>query len=285
MFHSSAVLFLTCSALLAASNPIGLATVVGSMRLDNLEVRDNATVLEGASLETYVNPSQIALKGGTRLELGAESAGQIYLDRLVLQKGVAQLHVSSKYSILASSMRVVPDKASTVRIEYLTGESIEVSVLRGEARVLNREGILLASVSPNRAIELTREENGAGESSLTGQLVKSSGHYYLSDTATNVTYELKGENLDTAVGNCINVTGRSETTSAVQPAGESIQVTGYQVSSGCFAQSGAAPGRVPSENTRAVIAGVSGAVAILTVAPLAMVGAFSGGKATPVSPQ
>jgi hypothetical protein len=42
---------------------------------------------------------------------------------------------------------------------------------------------------------------------------------------------------------------------------------------------------VPAGNKSAVVAGVSGAVAILTVAPLAMTGAFSGGKSNLVSPQ
>ena len=227
MVRNSAVLFLTCSALLASNNPIGLATVTGTMHVDSSDVRDNATILEGTSLETDINPSQIALKSGVRLELAAESSGKVYANRLVLEKGIAQVHASSKYLVIANSMQVVPNKASTLRVGYIGDKSIEVFVVSGEARVLNSKGRLLASVLPNRAIELTPEENSVG--------------------------------------------GTSDPTN--------------QPEAGGVTQSGASPGSMSPENKRAVIAGVSGAVTILTVAPLAMAGAFSGGKATPVSPQ
>ncbi len=286
MLRSSTILFLTCSALLASNTPIGFVTVIGSMRVDGSEIRENATILEGTSLETYVNPARVALKSGTQLELAAEGSARIYGDRIVLEKGFAQLHASSRYSIFASSLRVVPKNASTLRIGYASDKAVEVSVVRGEAQILNKEGALVASVMPNHTIELTPEENGPGaESNLTGQLTKSGGHYYLNDSASNVTYELKGENLDTAVGNCINITGHGDPTNTAQGASERIDVTGYQVASGCFVQSGASAGPLPDGNKSAVIAGVSGAVAILTVAPLAMAGAFSSGKVKPVSPQ
>lgn len=145
------VFFVTAFGLMASNSAIGIAIVVGSIRVDNTDVRGNVTVLNGASLETNLNPSQIALRNGNRLELAADSSGKIYTDRLVLEKGIAQLHASSKYSVLANSLQVVAKRASTVRIGHLSGDTIQVSVINSEAQVLNRDSLLLASVFPSRA--------------------------------------------------------------------------------------------------------------------------------------
>jgi hypothetical protein len=285
MIRTTFISLLTAFGLVAANTPIGIATVVGSIRVNNADVRDNATVLDGASLETNINPSQITLRNGNRLELAADSAGKVYTDRLLLDKGFAQLHALSKYSIVANSLQVVPKKASTLRIGHLNGNTIQVSVLSGEAQVLNRGGFLLASVFPSRALEFTPEDSGpAAESNVTGQLTKSNEHYYIKDKTTNVTFELEGDNLDAAVGSYINVTGPTDTANVAQGATGKIHVTSYRASDS-LVQTGASVGRGPSGNKPAIIAGAAGAVPILTVTPLAMAGAFSGGSSNPVSPQ
>jgi hypothetical protein len=250
MLRISFISLLTVFGLAASNNPIGVATVIGSIRIDNADVRGNATVLDGASLETNINPSQIALRNGTRLELAADSAGKVYTDRLLLDKGFAQLHSSSKYLVLANSLQVIPKRVSTLRIGHLSGNTIQVSVLSGEAQVLNRDGSLLAAVFPSRTLEFTPEDSGsAAESNVTGRLTKSNGHFYIIDRTTNVTFELKGGKLDAAVGNYINVTGTTDTTNVAQGTRRVIDVTSYQASDGP-ALTGASIGRAPSGNKR-----------------------------------
>jgi hypothetical protein len=286
MIRASVVYLLAVFGLVASNIPIGVATAVGSIRVDSADMRGYATVLDGARLETNINPSQIALSNGNRLELAADSGGRIYTDRIILDKGFAQLHASSKYLVIANWFRVVPKPASTLRIGHLNGDTIQVSVLNGEAQVLNRDGLLLASVFPNRALEFTPEDSGAlAESNVTGELTTKNGHFYITDAATHVRFELEGEKLDTAIGSCVNVIGPTDTANVAQGASEVLRVTDLRVTSGCLTQSGASIGPMPPANRSAVIAGVSGAVLILTVAPLAMAGVFSGGKPNPVSPQ
>jgi hypothetical protein len=286
MHRISLVFVLTACGLVASNRPIGFATVTGSMRVDNAEVRGTATVLDGTSLETNSNPSKIAFSNGDRLELAADSAGRIYADRLLLDRGFAQLHASLEYSVVANSLQVVPKRASTLRIGHLAGNTIQVSVTSGEAQVLNSDGLVVASVLPGTGLELTPDTTGAArESNVTGQLTARSGHYYITDGATHVTFELEGNKLDAAVGSCVNATGPSTATNVAQGASELLRVTDFRVTTGCLLQTGASVGPMPSGNKSAVIAGVSGAVAILTVAPLAMAGVFSGGKSNFVSPQ
>ena len=219
------ITLLTVIASLADTKSIGVATVVGSVRVDSVDARGTATVMDGASIETNVNPSQIALTSGSQVDLAADSEATIYAHRLVLAKGWAQVENSSEYSVVANSLRVVPKNASDLRVGYVAGNAVQVSVLSGEASVLNREGCLLAKVVASRALEFTPEHNGGGQS----------------------------EPVQVRTGGCIST--------------------------------GASAGPVSGGNKAAAIAGVTGAVVILTVAPLAMAGAFSGGRSTPVSPQ
>lgn len=292
MLLKSAIVFMSSTlALLAGNGPIGMATAVGSIRVDNAEVRGNATVLDGTSVETNENPSQIFLKSGNRFELAPDSAGTIYSNRLLLEKGSAQLHASSDYSVVANTLQIVPKGASTLRVDHEQGNTVQVSVVGGQAEVLNRNGLLVAMLMPGSALNLAPESgNGSGMSTVTGVVKSEDGHYFLSDDTTHVTFELKGENLAPAVGKQVTVTGTADTANVASGASEALHVVSYAVIEGQAAGAGAGAGAATGAAagaaahtaliTTVVVAGVAAAAG-----GLAAGGVFSGGKSHTVSPQ
>src|SRR5450759_3232537 len=91
--------------------------VNGAARVDNTDIRGNASILDGSVVETAKGTSRLSLQSGARVELGSESRGKVYRDNVVLEKGMGQLHAVSNFPVLANSLRVAamgPD--STVRV-------------------------------------------------------------------------------------------------------------------------------------------------------------------------
>src|ERR1051326_8750119 len=87
-----------CLVVVSASPPvIGVARSAGAFRLNQASVPGSATILEGASLQTGATPSDITLKTGQRLLLASGSAAEIHRDRLVLNKGTAELSGAAAY--------------------------------------------------------------------------------------------------------------------------------------------------------------------------------------------
>src|SRR5579884_3186702 len=203
-------IFCVCTLAMAAVNtPIGVLTTVGTARMDNAEVRGNGTVLDGALVETSANPSQLSLKNGTRFELSPNSRAKVYDNRLLLEKGASQIHASGTYSVRINSITVVPyGPDATVRVMRTGPMSLEVAAIRGHADVRNGDGLLIALVVPGSPLDLAQQPEGAaGPSRVYGKLVKTTEGYTLQDVTTNVIVELKGSDLDGAVGRCVVVTG------------------------------------------------------------------------------
>ena len=59
--------------------------------MEGSQVWGNATLFDGATVETSSASSELLLRNGVKLQLGVESRAQIWQNRLVLEKGAAQL--------------------------------------------------------------------------------------------------------------------------------------------------------------------------------------------------
>ena len=186
---------------------IGIATVVDFMRLDDAEVRANATIVEGALLQSALNPVQVTLTNGDRFELAPDSAGQVYHDRLLLKSGSAQLHTFSRYSIIADLLEVGVEGGSILRVRYQR-HTVEISLVKGCAQVFRNNGLRLATVLPGSPRELVVQNSSASAASkLTGYVTRNRGRYYLTDSVSNLTAELRGASLDAASGKCVDANG------------------------------------------------------------------------------
>jgi len=269
----SMLLVLQLSVAMAAAPVIGVATAKGSFRLDNAAVRGNGTIFEGSLIETGRARGELQLSGGTIMELGLESRGQVYRDRLVLQKGIGEIRDASGFGVEASTLRIVAEEKGAVgRVEIMDANKIQVAALRGNFRVTNANGIMIAALAAGRALEF--ETKGAGASApstLTGCLVKRDGHYILTDDTTGVTVELKGGALDKYEGHKIEVTGGNVPSAIpVESASQVIQISNVKdISRRCSIAAGAA-----------AAGGAAAGAGAATAAGGAAAGGAAGGAAT-----
>src|SRR5579859_4863926 len=81
--------YLLFSAIAVAAPAIGIVTASGHFNVEGSQVWGNATLFDGATVETSSASSELALRNGVQVQLGAGSRARIWQNRLVLEKGVA----------------------------------------------------------------------------------------------------------------------------------------------------------------------------------------------------
>lgn len=279
----------------AAAPVIGTVAARGSFVLDRATVIGNATLFEGATVETKIASSRMDLASGARVSLAAESRAKVYGDHLVLERGEGQWEKAATYHFEARGLTIQPETGNaSARVALAGGARVELAVLSGSFRVLNAKGMLVANATAGRSLELEPQVADA-PTKLTGTLRVSSGHYLLTDETTNVTVELAGAGLAQDAGYRVEVTGTTDAAgapvsdashlvrvSSVKRLGKSRDAAGAAAAGKGGAAGGAASGVAGiSATTVAIIGGVAAAA---TVGGLAAAGKLTGqSSSAPIS--
>jgi hypothetical protein len=272
---------------------IGTVVAKGAFRLDNATVTGNATLFEGATIETRSVASRMELATGARVSLGTDSKAKFYGDHMVLEKGEGRLEKAESFRFEARGLIIQPETGNaTARVALSGGARVELAALSGSFRVLNSRGLLVANVASGHALELEPQAIETA-SKLTGTLRQVGGHYLLTDETTKVTVELAGTGLSKEVGSRVEVTGQMDSAATpVTDASQFIRVSavkhlgkGVAGSSGTAAAAGA--GTVAAGHTIALsattIAIIGGVAAAATLGGLAASGKLTGQGSSSVS--
>jgi len=281
------LLLVGCLTLGAVENPaIGLAIARGSFRVDSSEVWSNATLLDGMTIETARVGSDLRLNAGVRLNLAAESRGEVHRDRMVLERGVGELKNTTSYWIDARGLRVYSAAPrASARVGFDKDNRVLVAALNGPVRVMTSKGLLVANVVAGKTLVFDPQQAGAAApTKVTGCLEKKGGRYLVTDETTNVTMELIGEGLEKQVGRRIEVTGVIDPTAKpAAPASSLVKITEVKALPGACGRPAAGAGGWAALSTGAKAAIIGGIGVGTGVGIAAAAGAFKEEK-KPVSP-
>ena len=275
---------------------IGTVVAKGTFRLDDATVTGNATLFEGATIETRIAASRMELATGARVSLGADSKAKFYGDHMILEKGEGRLEKAESFRFEARGLIIQPETGNaSARVALTGGARVQLAALSGSFRVLNSHGVLVANLASGHALELEPQASNTA-SKLTGTLRKVGGHYLLTDETTNVTVELAGPGLSKEVGNRIEVSGQMDPSAApVTDASQFIRVTSLKhLGKGTPAETGAAAAGKGGAGGAATVGGhglalpatiaiIGGVAAAATLGGLAAAGKLPGQGSSTVS--
>lgn len=135
----------------AITSTIGVASATGNFKVNSALIEGNANLFDGSQVQTVDASSNIFLQTGATFTLGANSAGTIYKDHLLLQQGVARLANMNAFSVRVATYRIEGDQPATQAIVRLNGSTLEVAALMGSVNVLNEKGALLTRIGSGTA--------------------------------------------------------------------------------------------------------------------------------------
>lgn len=215
-----AITLFSSSFALAASSAIGTVSTRGEIRVGGYAVRGTATLFDNTAVETNEFSATLRLNKGTQIKLGTGSSGTLFRDRLVLSHGETELTTSTPFQLDASGLHVSPSTPGTTGIVSVGPENtVEVASLRGELKVTDGQGTLLAHVSPGATLSFAAEPGAPATPTFsdTGIVSFEGGHYYLTSSLTGVKYEITGKDLSKYVGKKVVINGTLLSGSAAQP--------------------------------------------------------------------
>ena len=288
MFSKTYLFIAVSSIAFAASPAIGIVTASGHFSVDHSEIWGNSTLFDGATVETGAASSELALRNGVKLQLGAESRAKVFASRLVLEKGIGQVSATTPYEIDAAGLRI-----HGTRLRIGVSDRVEVAALAGSARVENSAGLLLASIPSGRSMGFGAQTGSNASVTRTGCLMYKDGHFILQDDNTQEVVELTGtdpvlRDLRQNTGNRVEVTG---TASGTKPAVAiatlllTVNRTTLKSTGGCLSVASALDARTeaPPANASASNAGAqapkTAGGGMSTGAKIAIIGAIAGGGA------
>src|SRR5437879_2518905 len=132
---------------------IGTVTASGAFRLDNSTDTGNATLLEGATVETKAAVSSLVLAGRARVTLAPESRARFYGDRMILEKGSSRMERATGFRLEALGLTVQPGGGSAVANVAVAAARLRVAAVSGPFRVLNGRGVLVAEIAPGTSLD------------------------------------------------------------------------------------------------------------------------------------
>jgi hypothetical protein len=175
---------LLLSAVTFAAPAIGIVTASGHFNVEGSQVWGNATLFDGTTVETSSASSELALRNGVIVQLAAGSRARIWQNRLVLEKGIAQLAAPVSFDARVS------EQAKLIRAPFRTP-------LKGSVAMQAAQGQTVHS----------------------GCLIYKDGHFLVQDQTTQEVIEVSGTGLAANLGNRVEVRGVASSTQAgVAPA-------------------------------------------------------------------
>jgi hypothetical protein len=234
---------------MAAPSAIGIASAKGNFRIDNAAIAGNGTLFDGVMVETQRATGQLELNDGTRLQLGTNTRGKVFADRLILEQGESQFRSGGqgKFGLEARTLRIIPADSRTVaHVSMIGANRVHVSALAGNLQVANSRGVIVAALAAGHALEFEPQAGASAPSRLTGCVVSKDGRFFLTDETSNVTVELRGAGLAQQAGSKIEITGSqlpgvAPAEPAYNHAGQVVQVSALKmVSKKCSLPAGAA---------------------------------------------
>lgn len=192
----------------AGTISIGTASARGEMRVDNYNVKGDATLFDGSVVETGKASVSLRLDKGTQITMSTASRGTLYRDRIVLQQGASELAPAKSFQLQAMGLHVSPNEPNSRGVvTFKTANTIEVASLNGSFGVANDHGIMLANVLPGHTISFAMQGNpNSAEFSGLGLVTFENGTYYLV-TDAQVKYVLTCKDSHRFVGDKVVVTG------------------------------------------------------------------------------
>ena len=135
---------------MVAPSAIGIASAKGNFRIDNAAIAGNGTLFDGVIVETQRATGQLELNNGARLQLGINTRGKVFSNRLILEQGETPVPFRAIRANSASkpepcaSYRPIPPQWHTSA--WSAPSRVHVSALRGSLRVTNAGGVVVRRV-------------------------------------------------------------------------------------------------------------------------------------------
>ena len=181
----------------------------GDIRVDKTFIQGNATLFNGATVETGNAVSDLMLSSGAEYKLGPQSLARIYEDKVVLKQGTAEVLRTTNNGLTVGDVSIrSSERRGRLRVTSNSPGLVQVAALRGRAELYASSGQLLATIPSGLGLAFDPQAAGAAPPmKLHGVVSGKNGKYFITDCQTGESMELTGEEASQWVGKTVEVSG------------------------------------------------------------------------------
>ena len=190
---------------------LGTASARGDMLVDGETVQGDATIFEGSVAETGQTTASLRIEEHVKIDLDKVTRGITHRGWFVLEKGTIEWEPPCNYLIEVNGLRVTPDSPNSRGLVSIDAANVViVSAIKGEFRVMDNHGLILARASVNSPARFaSNSAQGITPTTYFGEMTRMDTHYllHLLGPDHDVSYEVRGPKADKYVGKKVEVVG------------------------------------------------------------------------------
>ena len=194
--------------------PAGAADAIGSIysggayQMDGVDIRGNATLFDGSTLEIGEAAAQIHLANGAGMWLAPKSRATMSARGIRLLSGMGQFETPAEYRLEARAVRVAASQPhTTVRVALDESGGAIVAPVNGSVQVTNTRGMRIGELTQGNTVRFADQPGAAAAVNVSGCLSRDRDQFTLTDDVTNVPVRLTGKGLGQEVGHLVSVSG------------------------------------------------------------------------------
>lgn len=154
----SLAVVLLCAPLFAGTAPIGVATSIGTVSVNQATVSGPTNLTDGSVLQTTTSPSEIHLENGADVRLATPSAGTFYADHVQLDQGALRVSNFNGLKVNASQLEIGSEDPGTQAVIRFKRNNIEIASIGGAVNVMD-SGMLTRVAAGTK---MSFQQSGAG---------------------------------------------------------------------------------------------------------------------------
>jgi len=186
----------------------GIISAGAPFRLDQQVTTGGATLFTGSAIDSMDSTVRVRLRSGANVDIAPNSRARVFADRAKVESGSIAIGSAAPFDIDARSLRIRLQGARAAGQISVLGDTVQVSVLGGEATVTKSPGFLIARVLPQHALAFNDGPNKSPASTIvTGQLQENHGQFRIQDETSRIEVDLTGRDLTSYSGKRVRLVG------------------------------------------------------------------------------
>ena len=166
----------------AGTTPIGVASTIGSVSVNETVVSGTSDLADGSRLQTGAAPTDVHLASGADVRLATRSTGSFFTDHVAIEQGAARVGNFNGLKVNAAQLEITSDEPGSSAVIRMNKKTVEIASLGGSVNVM--DGGMLTRVASGTKLSFQQSGGNPADQTTTGAAPAKAPHKMPSDEKT-----------------------------------------------------------------------------------------------------
>lgn len=164
----SLALALLAAPLFAGTAPIGVATTVGTVSVNQALISGNTDLTDGSRLQTTTAPSDVHMANGADVRLATRSSGEFFSDHVSLDQGALRVGNFNGLTVNARQLQITSDEPASQAVVRISKKTVEIASVGGSVNVMDAGMLTRVAAGTKMSFQQSGAASPADQTANTG---------------------------------------------------------------------------------------------------------------------